>query len=91
MTYDPNMDRSYWRGQSAERLVEAGKDSGHELAIALAERLEDKDARLDDLRELDRRGWGRTEDEYLATISVMRSEIAALEDQVAGLLGLKGD
>ncbi len=38
-------DRTYWRGERAVRLIEAGKASGHELAIALAERLEDERAR----------------------------------------------
>ena len=36
-------DRTYWRSEPAERLIEEGKASGDELAIALAERLEDKD------------------------------------------------
>lgn len=40
MTYDPNADRSYWRDQDETRLIEAARDSGHELAIALGERLE---------------------------------------------------
>ena len=40
MTYDPNADRDYWRDQSERRLIEAARDSGHELAIALGERLE---------------------------------------------------
>jgi hypothetical protein len=35
-------DRTYWRVEPAVRLIEAGKASGHELAIALAERLEDE-------------------------------------------------
>lgn len=41
MTYDPNADRDYWRDQNERRLIEAARDSGHELAIALGERLED--------------------------------------------------
>ena len=41
MTYDPNADRTYWRGQDDKRLIEAARDSGHELAIALGERLDD--------------------------------------------------
>lgn len=35
------LDRTYYRSMSDEYLIEAGKDSGHELCIALAERLED--------------------------------------------------
>lgn len=44
-------DRTYWRSEPAERLIEEGKASGHELAIALAERLEDKDRNLEAARE----------------------------------------
>lgn len=40
MTYNPNHDRAYWRGESDRRLIEAARDSGHELAIALGERLD---------------------------------------------------
>lgn len=43
MTYDPTADRTYWRGCGGRRLIEAARDSGHELAIALGERLEDCD------------------------------------------------
>lgn len=45
MTHSPTHDRTYWRAERAVRLIEAGKASGHELAIALAERLEDERAR----------------------------------------------
>ena len=44
-------DRTYWRGETAERLIEEGKASGDELAIALAERLEDKDRNLEAVRD----------------------------------------
>ena len=47
MTYNPNHDRTYWRGQDDRRLIEAARESGHELAIVLGERLEDSDG-LDD-------------------------------------------
>ena len=40
MTYNPNHDRTYWRGQDDRRLIEAARESGHELAIVLGERLE---------------------------------------------------
>ena len=48
-------DRTYWRGETAERLIEEGKASGDELTIALAERLEDKDRNLEAAREALRR------------------------------------
>ena len=86
-------DRTYWRSQESDRLIQEGKDSGHELAIALAERLEDECEHIDQLYEKqERKGWGRDESDYIATITVMRAEIKALEDQVSDLLGMgKGD
>lgn len=41
MTYDPTNDRTYWRQTEDRRLIEAARESGHELCIALGERLED--------------------------------------------------
>lgn len=35
-----NDDRIYWRACDNKRLIEEARDSGHELAIALGERLE---------------------------------------------------
>ena len=35
-----NDDRTYWRACDNKRLIEEARDSGHELAIALGERLE---------------------------------------------------
>jgi hypothetical protein len=49
MTYDPNADRQYWRFSDSRRLIEAARDSNHELSIALGERL---DAWLDAAIEL---------------------------------------
>lgn len=43
MTYNPNHDRTDWRATSTRTLIEAARDSGHELAIALGERLEELD------------------------------------------------
>ena len=51
MTYDPNADRTYWRREDSRRLIEAARDSGHELAIALGERLEALDAVDDELHD----------------------------------------
>lgn len=36
-----NHDRTYWRSVDDRRLIEAARDSGNELAIALGERLAD--------------------------------------------------
>ena len=55
-------DRTYYRACSTRLLIETARDSGHELAIALGERLEEYDTdeeTIDDLlkenRELDAR------------------------------------
>ena len=54
MTYNPNADRQYWRFSDSRTLIEAARDSGHELCIALGERLDDwRDVATDneDLRD----------------------------------------
>ena len=43
MTYNPTYDRTDWRAVSTRTLIEAARDSGHELAIALGERLAELD------------------------------------------------
>ena len=48
-TYNPNIDRQYWRFSDSRRLIEAARDSNHELSIAMGERL---DAWLDAAIEL---------------------------------------
>lgn len=63
------LDRTYWRAQDSARLITEGKDSGQELTIALAERLEDMEESFDQLYEKhERKGWGRSESDYIATI-----------------------
>ena len=37
------MDRDYWRSQSDTRLIDEARSSGHELCIALGERLDDQE------------------------------------------------
>lgn len=49
MTYNPAADRNYWRFSDSRRLIEAARDSNHELSIAMGERL---DAWLDAAIEL---------------------------------------
>lgn len=54
MTYNPTLDRTDWRARGDRELIEAARDSGHELAIALGERLEETDdlaIALEELRE----------------------------------------
>jgi len=71
MTYDPAADRNYWRFSDSRRLIEAARDSRHELSIALGERL---DAWLDAAIEL-----ADTQDE----LKVVRAERDALLETVA--------
>jgi hypothetical protein len=75
MTYNPNADRQYWRFSDSRRLIEAARESGHELCIALGERLDDwRDVATDneDLRDtlrqvrLERDSLLRTVAEYEA-------------------------
>ena len=74
MTYNPNHDRTYWRACDSARLIEAARDSGHELAIALGERLDAEGgtpAVIDDM-EYDLRSLQRENE-------ALRIEIAELE------------
>lgn len=67
-------DRTYYRGLPDGFLIDEAKDSGHELCIALAERLEDGialDERLADQQD---------------TIDDLKREIANLEDEVVALM-----
>lgn len=41
-------DRTYWRAQETARLIDDARYSGHELCIALGERLEDEQAARDE-------------------------------------------
>lgn len=66
MTWNPNHDRDYWRCTPDADLIDAARDSGHELAIALGERLEDASSVDDSLTDAtealaDVMGWLRDE------------------------------
>ena len=45
-------DRTYWRACDDKRLIDEARDSGHELCIALGERLDDMQDFADDIAEL---------------------------------------
>lgn len=69
-------DRTYYRNMPDGYLIDEGKDSGHELCIALAERLEDAialDERLADQQD---------------TIDDLRREIDNLQDELAEVQAL---
>lgn len=67
MTYNPNMDRDYWRSSDTSKLIEAARDSGHELAIALGERLEQLQ---------DREGWADEIEDLKSDVKNLRAEAA---------------
>lgn len=72
--FNPSFDRTYWRACDNKRLIEEARDSGHELAIALGERLEalaDADDQLYDLK--------RERDELERRVDYLRRELDAYE------------
>jgi len=73
-------DRTHYRQLIDDELIEIGRDSGHELCIALAERLEDAialDAQLADQQE--------TINDMRLLISSLEDEISSLEDEISAL------
>ena len=78
MTYNPNHDRTDWRAVSTRTLIEAARDSGHELAIALGERLEELDHNEEALADL------QAENRELdARVDILRNELNALHEALA--------
>ena len=75
MTYQA--DRTYWRMSSTTYLIDAARHSGHELAIALGERLEEYEHQqpaIDDLL--------RENKELDARVDSLREEINELRAQL---------
>lgn len=79
MTYCPDFDRNYWRSSCVRRLLDAARDSGHELCIALGERLEDLDE-ADDLLSDARAEIRMLKDDLDALRAVLRSYEAQADD-----------
>ena len=78
MTYNPNHDRTDWRAVSTRTLIEAARDSGHELAIALGERLEELDHNEEALADL------QAENRELSRrVDILRDELNALHETLA--------
>lgn len=67
-------DRDYWRCATTTALIEEARDSDHELAIALGERLEDACAPPE--------GAWQTPAHLQATIDTLRAELAAAESEL---------
>jgi hypothetical protein len=73
-------DRTYYRHCETRTLIELARDSNHELCIAIGERLESKRGLSEEIDEMRDRL-----DLATAAASAMRSEIAALEAEIAYL------
>ena len=85
MTYKPNYDRTDWRSRWDHELIEAARDSGHELCIALGERLDDLADLPDQLADL------RAErDELDRRCDMLRAELNELHEALKGA-GAAGD
>lgn len=81
MTYNPNHDRTDWRARTDRELIEAARESGHELAIVLGERLEDSEGMDDALADT------RAElIELQGRCDALRAEVEALRAAVAMLM-----
>lgn len=85
MTYDPTHDRTYWRHADQRRLIEAARDSGHELCIALGERLDDLADLPDQLADLI-----AERDELDRRCDMLRAELNELHEALKGA-GAAGD
>ena len=78
MTYRTDYDRTDWRAVSTRTLIEAARDSGHELAIALGERLEELDHNEEALADL------QAENRELSRrVDILRDELNALHETLA--------
>lgn len=80
MTYNPNHDRTDWRTHTDRELTEAARESGHELAIVLGERLEDMRDLPDLLAEAEHQL-----DEATRLVDYLRAELRETEAQLAAL------
>lgn len=79
MTYKPYFDRTDWRRCWDHELIEAARDSAHELCIALGERLEDCADLPDQLADL------RAErDELDRRCDMLRAELNKLHEALKG-------
>jgi hypothetical protein len=68
-------DRSYYRTLPIKALIDAGRDSGDELAIALAERLADLDWELEHESRTDFRKLSEAYDEVCAELADYRDQL----------------
>lgn len=93
MTYNPNMDRDYWRSSDTAKLIEAARDSGHELAIALGERLEQIAPDVERLEEIEyeRDNLKREAEAHYEEYQAIDDALTAAHDEIAELRALLAD
>lgn len=77
--YNPTHDRTYWRQSGDTRLIEAARDSNHELCIALGERLEDCAGNVDLVADLT-----AERDELDKRCDALRAELNELHEALKG-------
>jgi uncharacterized protein YicC (UPF0701 family) len=68
-------DRSYYRTLPLRTLIEAARDSGDELAIALAERLDDLEHELEEGARKDFKALSEAYDDVCRELSDCREEL----------------
>ena len=78
MTYNTTYDRTDWRAVSTRTLIEAARDSGHELAIALGERLEELEHAEDMLADVQAENL-----ELERRVDALRDELQTFHDAEA--------
>lgn len=74
-------DRNYWRTCDTSRLIDEAFDSGHELAIVLAERLEDLDVELQGEEE----EWRQRYDDLQIDCNQLDDKVYALRAEIEKL------
>lgn len=77
--FNPSYDRTEWRSRDTSQLIAAAKESGHELAIALGERLDDLEDADDQLRDVI-----AERDELDKRVTLLLTELNELHEALKG-------
>ena len=77
--FNPSFDRTEWRSRYDHELIAAARESNHELAIALGERLHDLSDTEDQLRDLI-----AERDELDKRCAYLRNELNELHEALKG-------
>lgn len=68
-------DRNYYRTLPLRALIEAARDSGHELAIALSERLDDVEYELEEGARKDFKALSEAYDSVCAEVEDLKDQL----------------